>query len=136
MKDLYAALRAAHHINLAHGRSVQAFRASGAAGQIGTSISITDVQPASNDEEDVEAARQFNVFSNDMFTDPVMLGTYPSELEAWFGDAWSAVQDGDLAVISEPIDFLGVTYYGTSIVTPASGNKRDGNVGIQTGRSS
>jgi beta-glucosidase len=126
MKDLYADLRAAHHINLAHGRAVQAFRASGAAGLIGTAISITDVQPSSEREEDVDAARRYNIFDNLMFTDPVMLGNYPAELEEWFGDAWSAVGEGDLQVISEPNDFLGITYYSTSIVSAGDAVGEDG----------
>jgi beta-glucosidase len=116
MRDVYAGLRAAHHVLLAHGRAVQAFRASGATGQIGTSTDVTDIQPASERPEDVAAAGRYNTFENEFFLDPVMLGSYPAALVERFGDAWPPVLDGDLEVISSPIDFLGVTYYSRQIV--------------------
>ena len=48
-----------------------------------------------------------------MFTDPVLLGSYPAALSA-FGvgpDGPGCVRDGDLAIISAPVDALGVNYY-------------------------
>jgi beta-glucosidase len=121
MKDLYAGLRAAHHINLAHGRAVQAFRASGATGQIGTATLVVDVQPGSEREEDVAAARRLNGYFNELFLDPVMLGEYPQHVLDLLGDAWPPVEDRDLGVISTPVDFVGVTYYFGQIVEDASG---------------
>jgi len=51
-----------------------------------------------------------------MFTDPVLLGRYPDLTpfglggsDAASGQAW--VQDADLAVISAPVDGIGVNYY-------------------------
>jgi beta-glucosidase len=117
MKDLYAAIRAAHHINLAHGRAVQAFRASGAAGVIGTATNVSHVRPASDREEDVLAAGRVSDFENEIFLDPLFLGSYPEGLAEWFGDAWPPVQDGDLATISEPVDFLGITYAPGAVVS-------------------
>ena len=139
MKDLYAGMRAAHHVNLAHGRAVQAFRASGAGGKIGTAISVADILPASDREEDIEAAANYDVFHNKMFIDPVMLGTYPVEVAGWFGDAWSAVRDGDLDVIATSTDFLGITYYSTSVVSAGAadgeehGVRRGGALNITVG---
>jgi beta-glucosidase len=139
MKDLFAGLRAAHHVNLAHGRAVQAFRASGAGGEIGTAISVADILPASDREEDIAAAASYDVFHNKMFIDPVMLGTYPVEVDEWFGDAWSAVRDGDLEVIATPTDFLGITYYSTSVVSAGTtdgeehGVRRGGALNITVG---
>ena len=121
MKDVFAGLRAAHHINMAHGRSVQAFRASGAAGQIGTATLVVDVQPASDTEEDIAAADRVNGYFNELFLDPVMLGRYPQRIVEWLGEAWPPVRDGDLEVISTPIDFVGVTYYFGQVVSDASG---------------
>jgi beta-glucosidase len=111
MRDLYAGLRAGHHVLLAHGRAVEAFRASGARGKIGTSTGITDVQPASESDADRAAASRVSDQHNALYLDPVMLGTYPEGTVARFGEAWPQIQDGDLATISTPIDFLGVTYY-------------------------
>jgi beta-glucosidase len=111
VRDLYAGLRVAHNLLLAHGRAVQAFRASGAQGLIGTSTIATDVQPESDSPEDAEAAARVHRYMNELYLDPVMLGSYPPELAEWFGEAWPEVRDGDLDVISTPVDFLGFTYY-------------------------
>jgi beta-glucosidase len=120
-RDLGGALQAGHHINLAHGRAVQAFRASGAAGQIGTATLVVDTQPATARPEDVAAAARVNAFYNELFLDPVMLGRYPEPLMEFLGDRRPAVEDGDLEVISTPIDFVGVTYYFGQTVEDADG---------------
>jgi beta-glucosidase len=47
-----------------------------------------------------------------MFLDPLLLGKYPSDVLEDTGMAdWFAQYDTDLAVISAPMDFLGVNYY-------------------------
>ncbi|MFA6576133.1 MAG: family 1 glycosylhydrolase, partial [Nocardioides sp.] len=55
---------------------------------------------------------------NRVFLDPILTGSYPADLVAdtadltWQGEAWpTVVRDGDLALISTPIDVLGVNYY-------------------------
>jgi beta-glucosidase len=116
MRDLYAGLRAGHHILLAHGRAVQAFRAAGANGEIGTSTGVVDVQPASDSEADRSAVDKVNVKHNALYLDPVMKGAYPDVAPEIFGEAWPAIRDGDLEIISTPIDFLGVTYYAGLVV--------------------
>jgi beta-glucosidase len=123
MRDLYAGLLAGHHVLLAHGRAVQAYRASGATGEIGTSTGFTDVQPASDSDADHSAAERVRDHHNTLYLDPVMRGEYPAEIVRAFGEAWPQVRDGDLAAISAPIDFLGVTYYmGMVVADGESGN--------------
>jgi len=116
MRDLYAGLRAGHHVLLAHGRAVEAYRASGARGEIGTSTGFMDVQPASDADADRAAADRFAANHNVLYLDPVMRGEYPAEIVERYGEAWPEVRDGDLATISAPIDFLGVTYYLGAVV--------------------
>ena len=53
---------------------------------------------------------------NRQFLDPVFLGRYPEELKEIFGEAWPAWPDEDLALIAQPIDYLGVNYYTRSVV--------------------
>jgi beta-glucosidase len=52
---------------------------------------------------------------NRQYLDPVFLGRYPSELGEIFGDAWPAWPTEDFALISQPIDFLGINYYTRSV---------------------
>ena len=116
LRDLYTGLRVAHHLLLGHGRAVEAFRASNAGGQIGIIHGIADIQPASGAPADVRAASRTDNHFNGLFLDPIMLGRYPSDLVEWWGGAFPEVPDGDLEVISTPMDFVGIDYYCRSVV--------------------
>jgi len=116
VRDLHAGLRATHNVLLGHGRAVQAFRASGARGDIGVINGMTDIQPASNSSEDLAAAERTSAYYHSLYLDPMMRGEYPSLLADWFGDAWPEIPDGDLPVIATPMDFIGIDYYCRSVV--------------------
>ncbi len=101
----------AHHLLLSHGLTVEAFRASGY-GQIGITLNLHPVYSASDQEQDLEAQRLHDVFQNRWFLDPVIRGTYPVALDQILPPiSDTEVKDGDLAIISQPLDFLGVNYY-------------------------
>ena len=106
IKDQVLRDRAVHHLLLAHGLSLQALRdGRHAAGQqvVGLTLDVSPVAPASDSQADADAARRVDADSHRLFLDPVLRGTYPIHLEA--------VEDGDLGLISAPIDFLGINYY-------------------------
>jgi beta-glucosidase len=54
-----------------------------------------------------------------LFLDPLFLGQYPEMLFEWIGAHAPRIEDGDLVAINQPIDFLGVNYYTTEIITYA-----------------
>jgi beta-glucosidase len=105
------ALPAAHHQLLGHGLATAALRAAGAQ-QILISNNYSPIWPASASPAATAAADAFDTLQNRLFTDPVLLGRYP-DLSAFGLGSGSPefVRDGDLAVISAPIDGLGVNYY-------------------------
>jgi len=104
---LLGALPAAHHQLLGHGLAVRALRERGAT-QVMITNNCTPVWPASEDEADVTAAAVYDAFHNRLFTDPVLLSTYPPELA---GALAGLIHDGDLEIIATPVDALGVNYY-------------------------
>jgi beta-glucosidase len=124
-KDWPQALRAAHHALLAHGAAVEAFRSDGHSGQIGITLDLTVVYPASPSAEDVAAARRLDGHHNRWFLDPVLLGRYPEDLLAFYEERFGpfdAVHDGDLDTISQPLDFLGINFYRPHLVTAGTEN--------------
>ncbi len=121
--DAAATLTSAHHVLLSHGLAVDAFRASGVEGEIGITLNLLPVYPATQSPEDLRAARLHDVFSNAWFLDPLFKGAYPPELEDLFGPMPREVRPDDLAVISRPIDLLGVNFYSYNVV------ERAGNAG-------
>jgi len=105
------ALPTAHHQLLGHGLATAALRAAGAR-EVAITNNYSPAWPASDSQADVAAARACDTLQNRMFTDPVLLGTYPDLSAFGVGDGGlDCVADGDLAVISAPIDGLGVNYY-------------------------
>lgn len=115
-----SALRAAHHLLLAHGRAVGALRERDPQLELGLTLNFTDMQPQRPDSAaDQDAARRLDGLANRLFIEPIVRGEYPQDVLADLGELWQEdlVQDGDLADISTPIDVLGVNFYTGSMVT-------------------
>jgi len=115
------ALRAAHHLLLAHGRGVAALRDTiPASAQVSLTLNLFVVRGAS--ASDGDAVRHVDGMANRIFLDPILRGAYPADLlddTAAITD-WSFVRDGDLQTIAAPIDMLGVNFYSPSLVTAAT----------------
>lgn len=127
-----AALRAIHHLLLSHGLAAQAIRAEAhVRPRVGIALNLTPVHAAT--PTDGGAAVRYDLLHNRLFLDPLLRGRYPSGrlpragakgalgaspsgLLGWLVPALARAQAGDLAVIGEPLDFLGVNYYTRAIV--------------------
>lgn len=105
------ALATAHHQLLGHGLANSALRAAGAA-QVAITNNYSPAWPASDSEADVAAAAAYDTLHNRVFSDPVLLASYPDLTAFGIGaDGLDCVRDGDLAIISASVDALGVNYY-------------------------
>ena len=113
-------LRAAHHLNLAHGLSAQAVRAElGESAPVMVTLNHHAVRPADpEDPADVEAARRIDAVGNRIWTGPMLRGVYDDDLVADTAHLtdWSFVHDGDTATAHQPIVALGLNYYTPTIV--------------------
>jgi len=113
-----AALAAAHHLLLGHGWAVSAMREQDGGSSLGITLNLSPVDPATDDPEDVDAARRVDAVSNRIFLDPLLRGRYPDDLRADVATISDLdfVRSGDEAVVAVPLDFLGVNYYFRAIV--------------------
>ncbi len=118
-------LLATHNALLAHGKSVQIIRAeSKSPCKIGFAPCGIISNPHTETDADIAAARAatFEVTSRDLFehtawwTDPVMLGEYPADGVELFGSDMPTIADGDMEIISQPLDFFGVNIYSSQEV--------------------
>jgi beta-glucosidase len=118
ISDLSTALQVAHHLLLSHGRAVRAYREMGLHGRIGIVLNMNAVYPASESEADKQAAVRHDASLNRWFADPLFLGQYPAALQQWDSGrvGMPHMEPDDMAVISTPIDFLGVNNYTPSYV--------------------
>jgi beta-glucosidase len=121
--DLSSALAAAHHLLLAHGQAVDIVRQSAPGARVGIPHLFSDIRPASESEADRAAARRLDGYENRWFLDPVVLGTYPEDMLAWYERQVPIdfIRDGDMRVTAAPTDFLGVNYYETKTVADDPG---------------
>ncbi len=113
-----AALAAAHHLMLGHGLAIQALRDQDPAAELGITLNLHPIEPATQGAEDVDAARRVDGISNRIFLDPLLRGAYPADLRenvAAVSDL-AFVRDGDEKAIAAPIDLLGVNYYRRTVV--------------------
>ena len=107
---MLGALPTAHHQLLGHGLATAALRAAGA-GRVAITNNYAPAWPASDSEADQGAAHAYDILHNRLFTDPVLLGTYPDLSDFELPGGLDCVRDGDLAAIAAPLDALGVNYY-------------------------
>ncbi|MEU4381659.1 GH1 family beta-glucosidase [Micromonospora echinofusca] len=112
------AVRAGHHLMLGHGLAVQALRAARPSAEVGVTVNLYPVTPASDAPADVDAARRIDGLANRFFLDPLLRGSYPADLMADLAGVtdFGHVRDGDLATISTPLDVVGVNYYSRHVV--------------------
>jgi beta-glucosidase len=107
---------AAHNLMRAHGTGVRAFRSGNHPGDIGLVVNLEPKEPASDAAADVRAAARSDSYMNRWFLDGALLGSYPDELAEVFGADWPRFDAGDFALMSQPIDFVGINYYTRGIV--------------------
>lgn len=115
--DLALALQVSHHLLLSHGLAVPILRESGRQDtQVGITLNMSPIYAASDAEVDIEAARRHDGYLNRWFIDPLLLGSYPSDMWQYYAWQTPRVAPGDLETIGAPIDFLGVNYYNRTVI--------------------
>jgi beta-glucosidase len=110
------ALAAAHHVLLSHGRAVAILRSLSPGTRVGITLDLHHVYTVSDEPEDLAAARHQDGFHNRWFLDPIFRGTYPDDMLEYFAASAPHIEEGDLAAISAPLDFLGVNNYSRRLV--------------------
>ena len=117
------ALRVAHHLLLSHGRATEAIRREAPGSEVGIVLIHCPVHSATDSAADREAARWLDGVFNRWYLDPLFRGVYPRDAVAdrvalghLEGPELPFVEDGDMAAISTPIEFLGVNYYSRACV--------------------
>lgn len=114
--DRQSGFTASHHLMLAHGLAGQRIREIAPDADLAIVLNFTPVEPASQDEADVAAATIVHDIDNRWYTDPLSGRGYPAETAEHYGWDQAEVLDGDLDIISQPIDLLGINYYFRQII--------------------
>jgi beta-glucosidase len=115
IKDMQSAFDAGHHLLLAHGLAVPRIRAVSRA-QVGITLNFTPGYPADERPETQQALERYDALNTRWFLDPLTRSSYPEHLFEGPGIKQPPIADGDLQIISTPIDFLGINNYSRSVI--------------------
>ncbi|WP_440899156.1 GH1 family beta-glucosidase [Actinosynnema sp.] len=109
-----AAVAAVHHLLLGHGLATAAIRSAKPEAKVGITLNMYPIIPADpSSEADLDAVRRLDGLQNRIFLDPLFKGEYPADIVADLAPYGFAdhIKPEDLAIISAPLDQLGVNYY-------------------------
>jgi beta-glucosidase len=134
LRDWPIALAACHHLLLSHGWSVPVVRrncrANGGAdvrgrergSEIGITLNLSPVMPASPSPEDADACRHHDGWMNRWFLEPLFRAAYPADMvrdymaRGYLSEAgMSFVRPDDLRQIAVQTDFIGINYYNRAV---------------------
>jgi len=78
---------------------------------LGIVLNQSPSHAATDSAEDIAKARLDDGLTIRWYMDPLLLGTYPEDVLAFLGADAPPVLAGDMEIIRQPLDFLGINYY-------------------------
>ncbi len=123
--SLADSLAASHHVLLAHGMAMERIRAARSDAQVGIVLNFTPVTPIGSSPAAVERQRLIDEIENRWYVEPIAGLGYPAFATERLGWDQREVLDGDLDLISAPIDTLGVNFYTRKTVGALDGERID-----------
>lgn len=130
-KDRRLAHQVAHHLLLSHGLATQAIRARrGSALPVGIVLNQSPFYAATTLPADQQRAELDYSMMVRWYMDPLFNGAYPADALAHLGGDAPEVGAHDMAVIRQPLDFLGINYYSRQIVSAARGTWKPAEHGL------
>jgi beta-glucosidase len=118
--DRESSLSAAHHLMLAHGLAIQAWRSHLPKTSLGIVLNPELCDPLTSSASDIHAAKIAEYERNDCFMNPLFGREWPSVLLEQMGSRVADRRAGDLQITSQPLDFIGLNYYTRSIAKAPS----------------
>ncbi|PKI13890.1 beta-glucosidase [Colwellia sp. 12G3] len=107
--------KAAHHLLLAHGLAMQVLKKHSPNTLNGIVLNFTPCYPLSENLADINAAKYADDYFNQWYIKPIIDGQYPEILSQLPVSHHPEIHQGDLQIISHPIDYLGVNYYSRAV---------------------
>lgn len=110
------AAQVSHHLMMAHGAAIQAMRGV-CKTPLGVVLNHTPAFAAEPLEADRQAARIDDGLNVRWYMDPIFRGSYPADILEYLGPDAPRVTAEELALIHQPLDFLGVNFYTRSFIS-------------------
>ena len=111
LTDPHAAVTVAHHELLAHGLAVKAMRAERDSLQLGIVINPSNVASEGTPPAPERQIQLIDAIHNRWWFDATLRGEYPADLLESYGSLADSILPGDLEIIAQPLDWIGINYY-------------------------
>ncbi|NBD30345.1 MAG: beta-glucosidase [Alphaproteobacteria bacterium] len=118
LRDIRATARAMHHVLKAHGAAMEVLRAEGQE-NCGIVLNFEATGPVDDAPENIAAATRQDAIFNRWFIEAITNGRYPDEAMEGFAPHMPPGWQDDMALIAQPIDWLGVNYYTRGLLRAA-----------------
>ncbi len=116
-------LRATHTANLAQSAGFRAVKAVRPRVRVGSAFSMSPCEPATDSEEDRQAAERAHAITNIWFLEPALRGRYPDAFP--FNPAvFMKIQQEDMDLVRAPLDFIGINLYYRTVVSATALGER------------
>ncbi|KAK2434383.1 cyanogenic beta-glucosidase [Trifolium repens] len=106
----------AHNVLLTHAAVADIYRKkykNTQGGSLGIAFDVIWYEPATNTQEDIEAAQRAQDFQLGWFLDPLMFGDYPSSMRSRVGNRLPKFSPSEAALVKGSLDFVGINHYTT-----------------------
>ncbi|NQY18384.1 GH1 family beta-glucosidase [Alteromonas sp.] len=103
--------KAAHHLLLAHGLALKVLNKYCPNSQNGIVLNFSTCHGATDSQADKRAAQLADDYHNQWYLTPIVEGKYPEVIDRLDDADKPDIHEGDMAIISQPIDYLGINYY-------------------------
>ena len=120
-QDVPKAWQVAHNLMVAHGLSVQAIRGVDPKLQVGIVLSQWGLDPATDDPADFAAAEHAWNVGDTSFLHPIFTGYYHPEMIDAVEGALPEIKSGDMVLIAQKLDFLGINSYSRGVISATEG---------------
>jgi len=107
--------KAAHHLLLAHGLAMEVLEKNSPDSLNGIVLNFTPCYPESTTEADNQASSFADDYFNQWYIKPLFDGEYPEILKQLPKSHHPEIVDGDMDIISHPMNFLGINFYTRAI---------------------
>lgn len=123
IRDEAVALRVALMQMKGHGDAVRAIRRVDPSARVGLAINLSDLEAASESDEDLQAYRTADLIENRLFLVSFSSGRLPDGLAEYFGEEViaHALEEIDVSLASVPLDFIGLNYYEHNVISASQG---------------
>ncbi len=120
-QDMAKAIQVTHNLMVAHGLAVQALRGVDPKLQVGIVLSQWGLDPATDDPADIAAAEHAWNAGDTAFLHPIFTGHYHPEMVDAIGENLPEIKPGDMALIAQKLDFLGINSYSRGVISATEG---------------